>query len=286
MCSRLSDRAEPPDPPRTSAQFTTPTIGQRNFSWGLCLSAVKNHIVAHQLLVVVPVDDKKKCLQPLLCEWIAELESAGIDYGVVLLDDGACPVIGGILESLVRERGDDRIQRSRQHKTGHGQMCLEGYRLACWNHARWVLQIDAGGRCDPAFFRAMWDRRHDYEVVYGHRTERLDGWTRRLSGALLRGLVRMTAGVDCPDANVPYRLMSTNGLLPVVETVPTGFNFANVALAVQLKRAGWREASVPIVFRRASGPPTAVPLARSLGQALELCGQLLLLPRPVLRQTH
>lgn len=51
-----------------------------------------------------------------------------------------------------------------------------------------------------------------------NRTERRDGWTRRLSGALLRGLVRMTTGVDCPDANVPYRLMSTNGLLPVVET--------------------------------------------------------------------
>ena len=72
-------------------------------------------------------------------------------------------------------------------------------------------------------------------------------------------------------------------LLLLVDTVSFGFNLANIALAVQLKRAGWREATVPIRFRRNAGPTSAVPLMRSFGQLLELCGQLLLLPRPVLR---
>ncbi len=157
--------------------------------------------------------------------------------------------------------------------------------MACWSGARWVLLIDSEGRCDPACFRAMWDQRGECKVVYGHRMDRRNGWTRMLKVALLRGLVRLTTGVDCPDASVPCRLMSTAGLLPLIDTVPSGFNLANIALAVQIKRAGWSEAAVPILFHRNSGPTPVVPLMRSVGKALELCGQLLLLPRPVLRDT-
>jgi hypothetical protein len=76
--------------------------------------------------------------------------------------------------------------------------------------------------------------------------------------------------------------MTTNGLLPLVDSVPSSFALANIALAVQLQRAGWKEAQVPIVFRpRAGGEPT-VPMTRFAGKALELIYQLLLLPRPVL----
>jgi hypothetical protein len=115
----------------------------------------------------------------------------------------------------------------------------------------------------------------------GHRTERLDGWQRVLASRLVRAVVRMATGARCVDANVPYRLMTTHGLLPLVDSVPSSFALANIALAVQLQRASWREAQVPIVFRpRAGGEPT-VPLTRFAEKALELIYQLLLLPRPV-----
>jgi hypothetical protein len=50
-----------------------------------------------------------------------------------------------------------------------------------------------------------------------------------------------------------------------------------------MKRAGRRETSVPIVFRPRAGGEPSVPLVRFAGKAVELFGQLLLLPRPVLR---
>jgi hypothetical protein len=77
--------------------------------------------------------------------------------------------------------------------------------------------------------------------------------------------------------------MSTTKLLSLVNSIPTQFDLANIALAVQMKRAGRRETSVPIVFRPRAGGDPSVPLVRFAGKALELFGQLLLLPRPVLR---
>lgn len=242
--------------------------------------------MARELLVVLPVYNEEPCLDAVLQEWVGALDRSGIDYGVLLLDDGSTDDTPAIIDRWVSESADGRIRSVRHDNMGHGQTCLEGYRRACWSEAAWVLQIDSDGQCDPAYFSALWERRLGHQVVYGHRTERRDGWTRVLATWLVRGVVRIATGVDCADANVPYRLMSTAGLLPVVDTVPSGFDLANIALAVQIKRAGWSEATVPIVFRpRAGGEPT-VPLVRFAGKAFELLGQLLLLPRPVLRGAH
>jgi dolichol-phosphate mannosyltransferase len=184
----------------------------------------------------------------------------------------------------VRGSTAGRIQSKRHENIGHGQTCLLGYRHACWSGAAWVFQIDSDGQCDPAHFSALWAERGNHDVVYGHRSVRRDGWKRKLSSALVRLVVRVASGASCVDANVPYRLMSTTKLLPLVNTVPSQFDLANIALAVQIKRAGRRETSVPIVFRPRAGGEPSVPLMRFAGKAVELFGQLLLLPRPVLRE--
>ncbi len=80
------------------------------------------------------------------------------------------------------------------------------------------------------------------------------------------------------DANVPYRLMRTENLRPLVDSVPPDFDLANIALAVQIRRAGWREASVPIVFRPRAGGEPSVPLARFAQKAIQLLSQLRNLP--------
>jgi dolichol-phosphate mannosyltransferase len=239
--------------------------------------------VPRELLVVMPIFNEEACLEGVLEEWSKELDASGIDYGLLVVDDGSTDRTLVLLENWKQRRGDSRIEVVSRANRGHGQTCLEGYRRAYGSGVPWVFQIDSDGQCDPAYFSAVWAARHDREVVYGRRAVRRDGWTRVLASLLVRGLVRVAARVDCRDANVPYRLMSTARLLPVLDTIPSGFDLANIALAVQLKRAGWREATVPIVFRpRAAGEPS-VPLIRFAGKALELFGQLLLLPRPARR---
>ena len=82
------------------------------------------------------------------------------------------------------------------------------------------------------------------------------------------------------DANVPYRLMRTENLRPLVDSVPPDFDLANIALAVQIRRTGWREASVPIVFRPRTGGEPSVPVSRFAHKACELSRRLRALPYP------
>jgi glycosyltransferase involved in cell wall biosynthesis len=236
--------------------------------------------VSRELLVVMPVFNEEGCVEGVLDEWTRELDRAGMDYGLLLLDDGSTDGTPAILERWARERGAGRLEIVAHANRGHGQTCLEGYRRACSQDVPWVFQIDSDGQCDPLFFPAVWQQRHGHEVVYGRRARRRDGWKRVLASSLVRMTVKLATGADCIDANVPYRLMSTANLRSLVESIPSDFDLANIALAVQVQRAVWREASVPIVFRHRAGGEPSVPLSRFAGKACELLLQLARLPKP------
>lgn len=233
-----------------------------------------------ELMVVIPVFNEEQCIESVLGEWAAELDRSGIDYGLLLLDDGSSDRTPAILSEWRNKRSDSQIEVMRHANRGHGQTCLTGYRIACQRGIPWVFQIDSDGQCDPAYFPAVWAKRADYDVVYGHRTTRRDGWKRVLSTTLVRLVVRVSSGVDCTDANVPYRLMRTQKLACLVESIPPNFDLANIALAVQIKRAGWRECVVPIVFRARTGGDPSVPLVRFAHKAVELTAELRHLGRP------
>jgi glycosyltransferase involved in cell wall biosynthesis len=236
--------------------------------------------VPREIMVVMPVFNEEGCVEAVLEEWTKELERAGLDYGWMLFDDGSTDRTPAILARWAREREGERIEIISRANRGHGQTCLEGYRRAAAQGVPWVFQIDSDGQCDPSFFPAVWEERHDHDVVYGRRARRRDGWKRVLASSLVRLTVKLATGADCVDANVPYRLMSTANLRPLVESIPSEFDLANIALAVQIQRAGWREASVPIVFRPRAGGEPSVPLSRFAHKAIELFFQLRRLPRP------
>lgn len=237
--------------------------------------------MARELLVVVPVYNEEQCIDLVLREWIEELDRSGIDYGLLLLDDGSTDRTPAIIAQWLEGRANSCIEVVRQTNRGHGQTCLGGYRVACDRKIPWVLQIDSDGQCDAAYFPAVWAKRNEHDVVYGCRAERRDGWKRVLASALVKIVVKVSSGVDCIDANVPYRLMRTQNLRPLVNSIPSDFDLANIALSVQLKRAGWRECSVNIVFRPRAGGESSVPLSRFAVKALELYRQLSCLPDPV-----
>lgn len=236
--------------------------------------------MAPELLVVMPVFNEEKCLPSVLSEWTDVLERSGADYRFLAIDDGSRDASADILRSWKNAHAPHRFEFVSQTNRGHGATCMQGYRSACDAAVPWVLQIDSDGQCDPRFFPPVWEKRHGADVVYGVRRKRLDGWRRVVASVVLRFVVRISSGVWCADANVPYRLMRTKNLPPMLDSIPVGFDLANIALAAQLRRAGWREAVVPIVFRRRAGGEPSVPLSRFARKAAELFSQLRGLSQP------
>jgi hypothetical protein len=123
---------------------------------------------------------------------------------------------------------------------------LRGYREA---RAEWVFQTDSDGELAPTSFPALWDPRHDHDVVLGVRQGRLASLDRRLVSWLARLTVWILFGARIRDVNVPFRLMRRAPLQRLLADLPEGLFAPNVALAGVAVRAGLRIHQVPVSHR-------------------------------------
>ena len=228
---------------------------------------------APELLVVMPVYNESASLDHVLGGWLAELDGSGCDYRLLAIDDGSTDGTFALL-SRWKDEHPDRMEIRTRGNRGHGQTCLEGYREAVARGIPYVLQIDSDGQSLPRFFGDFWKLRETHDVIYGKRS-RKDGWQRIAASAVLRLALRLLEGMDCVDANVPYRLMSCAACGKVMARVPEEISLANVALAVMLRREkGIRHGAVPIDFPPRFGGEPSVPMRRFLAKAVELFRQL------------
>jgi glycosyltransferase involved in cell wall biosynthesis len=229
---------------------------------------------AAELLVVMPVFNEQASVRKVVQEWFDEVENWTEDFTFLAIDDGS---LDGTLRILnrIKERRGERFEVISRENRGHGQTCLEGYRIAASRGIPYVMQIDSDGQCDPQYFFKLWRKREHYDVIYGVRKRRDDGWRRVVASRVLQLVILASSGVWCEDANVPYRLMSSSKILPAVERIPQGFFLSNIALAVLLKRSSSIvQGTVPIHFRERYGGEPSVPLSRFGLRARELISQL------------
>jgi len=223
-----------------------------------------------ELAVIIPVYNEQDSIQKVIHEWIEELEKYCQRYVILAIDDGSRDNSLAILYQL-QKQFEKRIRVVSRPNRGHGQTCLEGYHHAGELGARYVFQIDSDWQCDPRYFSAFWNVRHRALVVSGIRTTRDDGWKRIVVTKTLRLMLLLAFRVDCPDANVPYRLMRTDAIQGIVRQIPGDFHLANVALAVLLRRdKSVTHTFIPIGFRQRYGGEPSVKLPLFGRKAIEL----------------
>jgi glycosyltransferase involved in cell wall biosynthesis len=195
----------------------------------------------------MPAFNEARHLERVVDEWMPVLASATGDLVFCLLDDGSTDQTPVVVRAL-SERYPSILSVSLSNR-GHGRACLHGYRLAVAGGARFILQIDSDGQCDPAFFPALWAERTGHPLVFGYRAVRHDGRARLLVSRTLALGVWAAAGVWTRDPNVPYRLMDVNALSPVLRVVPDAIDLVNVYVTAALA-ARFTIRWVDIEFRR------------------------------------
>ena len=221
-----------------------------------------------------PSYNEQASVPKVALEFFAEVENWTERFAFLALDDGSTDGTPHVLARLHEQLGS-RFEVIRHANRGHGQTCLAGYRLAAERGIPFVLQIDSDGQCDPQYFFRFWRLREKADAVYGLRTRRDDGLRRLAASMVLRAFLLLGFGAWCADSNVPYRLMRTAAIAPFLARIPAGFNLANIALALLLRRApGVRHAYVPIRFRERYGGEPSVKLALFGRKALELGREL------------
>jgi glycosyltransferase involved in cell wall biosynthesis len=227
-----------------------------------------------ELLAVIPVHNEEASIGKVVMEWFQTLGKSIERFAVLAIDDGSTDGTLRLLHQLQELLGP-RFEILSRPNRGHGQTCIQGYRIAIGRGIPYVFQIDSDGQCPPQYFCELWRKRHQCDVIYGRRTRRDDGLRRRLVSHVVRLLLLLRFGTNCVDANVPYRLMRTAAIAPVLDRVSRDFSLANIALAVLLRRTpGISHGAVPIHFRERYGGEPTVRFEKFGTEALKLYRQI------------
>lgn len=210
-----------------------------------------------EMLIIMPVFNEQESVRHVIAEWVDEVRKWTEDFRLLAINDGSRDQTESVLFQMRDELHPYLEVLSRENR-GHGQSCLEGYRLAFERNIPFVFQIDSDGQCDPVYFKDFWVKRKDFDVIYGVRVKRDDGSLRVVASQCLKLFLLVNFGVLCRDANVPYRIMQTKNLGPFLDKIPARFDLVNVLMSVLLKKQSTlRHGYVPIRFRiRHGGVPS------------------------------
>lgn len=196
------------------------------------------------LTVVMPVYNEQAQVAEVVREWLRELNRLGIDYRLCIFDDGSGDETPRILGELAA--AEPRVVVTRRENRGHGPTILRGYREA---RGEWVLQVDGDGELSADCFGALWERRHEYDLLLARRQGRRAPLVRRLVTVASRLTVRVLFGACVRDVNSPCRLMRRSCLEPLLAHLPPEPFAPNVLLSGLAARAGLRIHEQPAAHR-------------------------------------
>lgn len=147
-----------------------------------------------ELSLVIPVMNEEDNIKPLL-EAVHDA-LAGIDYEVVLVDDGSTDAT----RKRILEYADDRTKLVELRKNyGQSTAMTAGIDHA---NARYIAMIDGDLQNDPTDIPFMLDlaKKEDWDVVAGNRKNRKDGMIlRKVPSRLANALIRRMTGVYFKD---------------------------------------------------------------------------------------
>jgi len=225
---------------------------------------------APELALVMPIFNEAINARAVVSEWFGCLEAVGADFVFFAVNDGSTDNTGEVLDELRTQLGP-RFRVITKSNSGHGRSCRHGYELALAEDARWILQIDSDGQCDPAFFPKFYFDRNSHDCIFAYRRSRDDGWGRKAVSFCCRMLLFASTGTYLRDPNVPYRLIRAGALRAALRRIPADFDLQNIALTFALAQepeSKWKH--LPIHFRARRGGENSINYRKIAKMGLNL----------------
>jgi dolichol-phosphate mannosyltransferase len=195
----------------------------------------------YDLTIVMPVYNEQDAIEGVVKEWMEEMSRLNIRVEFRLYNDGSRDQTAQRLEAL-KGRYPQLVVVNKANE-GHGTTILRGYREAT---APWVFQTDSDGEMPASHFGDLWDRRNDYDALFGVRQGRIQSSARKMISFISRCTVAVFFGQGVQDVNTPYRLIRRRLLQAIVEQLPTRMQSPNVPISGAIARARVRIWNQPI----------------------------------------
>jgi dolichol-phosphate mannosyltransferase len=166
-----------------------------------------------ELSVVVPVFNEIGCLDPLVDRVRGALDSAGLDWELVLVDDGSTDGSGAKMDALAAADGRIRVLH---FEANCGQTAgLD----AGFHHAsgRYIGLLDADLQTFPEDLPQLLHtlRKEDLDAVVGIRAERKDTGWKKFSSWFANGVRNRLTREDIVDTGCPIKVFRADAIRSV-----------------------------------------------------------------------
>lgn len=161
--------------------------------------------IVTELSVVLPAYNEQENVERVVRDCTAFLDGTGLDYELLVTNDGSADQTGAILDRLAAELPRLRPQHHPQNR-GYGAALRTGFDAAT---KRFVFYMDGDGQFDIRDLEKLLPLATDDDhIVTGFRIERRDPFLRRMNAKLFGGfLVKIMLGVYVRDLNCAFKLI-------------------------------------------------------------------------------
>jgi glycosyltransferase involved in cell wall biosynthesis len=201
------------------------------------------------LSVVAPAHNEQDNVRRLVEEIVAAVEPTGVDYEIVIVDDGSIDNTPAVLAELLKEQPRLRVIRMTQTPPGRGNGQSAAFHAGFRScRGELIAVLDADCQNDPADLPAMLDhmRQTGADMVQGDRSHARKDHIGRKAGSVVGRLFRRWAlGDSIRDTGCSLRVMKRE----IALAVPLQFRGMHRFIPVTARQLGYKVVEMQVNHR-------------------------------------
>lgn len=197
-----------------------------------------------QISVIVPAYNEMDSLEQVISGLKKENGSLGIEYEIIVVNDGSTDQTKDILEKIE----GIRLINHPENK-GYGASLKTGAKNAKYE---WLLFLDADGQHRPEYIKEFLRYADQYDMIVGARQGYQGPQWRQTGKTLIKLTANYLAGKKIPDLNCGFRLLKKEHFSRYEHLFPNNFSLSTTSTLAFLKE-GLSVKYVPIEINKRTG---------------------------------
>ncbi len=205
--------------------------------------------------IIIPAYNEEKGLGSTLTQLNAVMTQQGIEYEIIVVDDGSTDRTG----EIVQEQEGVRLLQHYSNR-GYGAAIKTGIRRA---HHDWIAIIDADATYPPSAMPPLLAESDRYDMVIGARVGQDIPLVRRPAKWFLARLAEYLAETKIPDLNSGLRVFRRDVAMSYFNILPSRFSFT-ITITIAFLSDHYLVKFVPIPYHRRTGKSKINPIQDTL----------------------
>jgi glycosyltransferase involved in cell wall biosynthesis len=201
---------------------------------------LKKSIVNRSLSVVLPAHNEEEAIAQTVHQVIDTLSAWGLDFEVIVVDDGSKDHTGIILDTIAGAHSNVRVVHHPVNQ-GYGAALVSGFEAVTKDL---TFFMDSDGQFDIRDLQRFFPLIDEYDAVLGYRIDRQDTWMRKVNAWGWKILVGMVFGVYVRDVDCAFKLYPAEFFRAHV--LETRGAMINAEILYKFQRAGYIYAQVGV----------------------------------------